>query len=240
MNWRNLQENEEFPLFSIPDTIGVLNEFEKKHAPNRAYYSGNLDLLRRGGRVSVVGTRKPTPNGIKRAMIVARRLVEHGITVVSGLAEGIDTVAHQTALNYNGNTIAVLGTPMNKPYPKSNQELFERLCDEQLVISQFPLTSAFQPKNFPIRNRTMALISHATIVIEASEKSGTVHQGWEALRLGRPLYLLENLIKESNLSWPEEMMKYGAQLLSQDNFDDLFYTIPSGIFNDECYSDFAN
>lgn len=235
MNW---QENEEFPLFSIPDTIGVLNEFEKKHAPSKAYYAGNLDLLRKGGRVSVVGSRKPTPNGIKRAIIVSRRLVENGLTVVSGLAEGIDTVAHQTALNYNGGTIAVLGTPLNKPYPKSNQDLFERLANEQLVISQFPSYTPFQPKNFPIRNRTMALISHATIVIEASEKSGTVHQGWEALRLGRPLYLLENLVKERNLSWAEEMMKYGAQLLSQDNFEDLFYTIPSGILDEECYSDF--
>lgn len=235
MNW---QENKEFPLFSIPDTIGVLNEYEKKHAPSKAYYAGNLDLLRKGGRVSVVGSRKPTPNGIKRAMIVSKRLVENGITVVSGLAEGIDTVAHQTALKYNGGTIAVLGTSLNKPYPKSNQELFERLANEQLVISQFPYYTPFQPKNFPIRNRTMALISHATIVIEASEKSGTVHQGWEALRLGRPLYLLENLVKERNLLWAEEMMKYGAQLLSQDNFEDLFYTIPSGILDEECYSDF--
>ncbi|GAB3985047.1 hypothetical protein GCM10028806_61000 [Spirosoma terrae] len=239
MNWRDLKENEEFPSFSIPETIGALNEYEKKHAPPKAYYSGNLDLLRRGGRVSVVGSRKPTSNGVKRAIIVSRRLVENGITVVSGLAEGIDTVAHQTALNYNGRTIAVLGTPLNKPYPKSNQELFERLADNQLVISQFPSYTPFQPKNFPIRNRTMALISHATIVIEASEKSGTVHQGWEALRLGRPLYLLENLVRERKLSWAEEMMKYGAQLLTQDNFDDLFYTIPSGIINDECYSDFA-
>ncbi|OJW75403.1 MAG: DNA processing protein DprA [Spirosoma sp. 48-14] len=218
--------------------MGVLNEFEKKHAPHKAYYAGNLDLLRSGGRVSVVGSRNPTPNGVRRAMIVSRRLVEKGITIVSGLAEGIDTIAHQTALNYNGKTIAVLGTPLNKPYPKSNQDLFERLANEQLVISQFPSYSPFQPKNFPIRNRTMALISHATIVIEASEKSGTVHQGWEALRLGRQLYLLENLVKERKLSWAEEMMKYGAQLLSQDNFEDLFYSIPSGLVDEECFSDF--
>ncbi|MVM32149.1 DNA-processing protein DprA [Spirosoma sp. HMF4905] len=240
MNRKDLLENEEFPFFSIPDTIGVLNEFEKKHAPNKAYYSGNLDLLRRGGRVSVVGSRNPTPNGVRRAVIVSRRLVENGITVVSGLAEGIDTIAHQTALACNGRTIAVLGTPLNKPYPKSNHGLFERLASEQLVISQFPSYTPFQPKNFPIRNRTMALISHATIIIEASEKSGTVHQGWEALRLGRPLYLLENLVKERNLSWAQEMIKYGAQLLSQDNFEDLFYTIPSGIVDEECYSDFPS
>ena len=238
MNRIDLQESGEFSSFSIPDTLGALNEFEEKHAPHKAYYSGNLELLRRGGRVSVVGTRKPTLKGIKRAEIVSKRLVEHGITVVSGLAEGIDTVAHQTALKYNGSTIAVLGTPLNNPYPKSNQELFKILACEQLVISQFPSLTPFQPKNFPIRNRTMALISHATIVIEASEKSGTVHQGWEALRLGRPLYLLENLVKEGNLSWAQEMLKYGAQLLSQDNFEDLFYTIPSGLIDEERYSDF--
>jgi DNA processing protein len=239
MNWRDLSENEEFPIFSLQETIGVLNEFEKKHVPQKIYYSGNLDLLRSGGRVSVVGSRKPTPNGVKRAQIVSKRLVENGITIVSGLAEGIDTVAHEAALKYNGSTIAVLGTPLNKPYPKSNLGLFKTLTDHQLVVSQFPSKSPFQPKNFPIRNRTMALISHATIVIEASEKSGTVHQGWEALRLGRPLYLLESLITERNLIWPQEMMKYGAQLLTQDNFEELFYTIPSAILNEELYSDFS-
>lgn len=240
MNRNDLPENEEFPFFSIPGTLGPLNEFEKKHAPPKTYYSGNLDLLRKGGRVSVVGSRKPTPNGIRRAAIVSERLVKNGITIVSGLAEGIDTIAHQAALKYNGKTIAVLGTPLNKPYPKSNQDLFERLAKEQLVISQFPSDRPFQSKNFPIRNRTMALISHATIVIEASEKSGTVHQGWEALRLGRPLYLLENLVKEQHLSWAEEMMKYGAQLLTRENFDDLFYTIPSATVDEECFSDFSS
>ena len=227
------QTSNNFPKFSIAEALGVLNSFEKKNAPETAYYFGDLDLLKCGGRVSVVGSRKPTPEGVRRAQVVTKKLVEQGVVVVSGLAEGIDTIAHTTAIQCQGKTIAVLGTPLNNPYPKSNHGLFEKLVNEHLVISQFPINSPFQPKNFPIRNRTMALISHATIIIEATEKSGTVHQGWEALRLGRPLYLLENIVQDTKLTWPHEMIKYGAQVLNKDNFDQLFYTLPSSSLFDE-------
>src|SRR4051794_8079093 len=99
------QTSHNFPKFSIAETIGALNSFEKKHAPENTYYFGDLNLLKSGGRVSVVGSRKPTPEGIKRAQIVTRMLVGQGIVVVSGLAEGIDTVAHTTAIHCKGKTI---------------------------------------------------------------------------------------------------------------------------------------
>ena len=82
------------------------------------------------------------------------------------------------------------------------------------------------PKNFPIRNRTMALISDATIIIEAGEKSGTRHQGWEALRLGREVYILENVANDPTITWAKEMMEYGAQSLSRDNIDNVLFDIP--------------
>ena len=75
----------------------------------------------------------------------------------------------------------------------------------------------------------MALISHATIIVEAFEKSGTIHQGWEALRLGRPLFLLESLTKDDRLTWPTELIKYGAQVLTKENFDELVLSIPSPV-----------
>lgn len=218
--------DQQYPTISLVATLGALNAFEEKNAPETVYYPGNIGLLKNKSRVSVVGTRKPSPQGIQRARIVTRTLVEQNITVVSGLAEGVDTIAHQTALDLNGSTIAVLGTSLNNPYPKSNIALFERIARDHLVISQFPFNSPFQTKNFPIRNRTMALISHATIIIEAGEKSGTVHQGWEALRFGRSLYLLENLTRDASLSWPAEMIKYGAQVLTRDNFDQVFVALP--------------
>lgn len=171
--------------------------------------------------------------------IWTKRLVENGVTVVSGLTGGIDRVAHQTALSGAGNTIAVLGAALNKSYSGSNQRLFEQLARGQLVISQFPSSSPDGSTNFSMANRTMALISHATIIIEAWEKSGAVDQGWEALRLGRPLYLAEHLVEERGLLWPLSMLNYGAQLLTRDNMEELFYTLPSGIPESEYLTEFV-
>lgn len=95
-----------------------------------------------------------------------------------------------------------------------------------MLISQFPSGYPTTPKNFPMRNRTMALISDATIIIEASEKSGTMHQGWEALRLGRSLYILENIISEHNISWAKEMLQYGAEILTPGNIQDILEELP--------------
>lgn len=177
-------------------------------------------------RVSVVGSRSASREGLQRAKIISRTLVEHDIIVVSGLAKGIDTIAHQTAIDSGGQTIAVLGTPLNVPYPKENTSLLDTIKKEHLAISQFPEGFPTQPKNFPIRNRTMALISDATIIIEASEKSGTRHQGWEALRLGREVYILENVVEDSNVSWATQMLDFGAQILTRENVDDIFSHIP--------------
>jgi DNA processing protein len=200
--------------------LSLLSEEEKKIAPENLYYEGDFSLLSRGTRVSVVGSRSASSAGLKRAEIITNSLVERGITVVSGLASGIDTVAHNTALK--GNTIAVLGTPLDKCSPVSNKPLLEEIKSNHLAISQFELGSKVYPSNFPVRNKTMALISDATIIIEATEKSGTQHQGWEAIRLGRLVIILENVITESNVSWAEEMVKYGAVVLNRDNHEVIF------------------
>jgi len=209
------------------DLLGVLNEVEQKHAPCDLWLAGNLGMLDRGPRVSVVGSRKATPEGIRRAQALGKALVTREITVVSGLAKGIDTAAHTAAIEAGGHTIAVLGTPLDQFYPKENRELQERLMAEQLVVSQFPIGYPVTPKNFPIRNRTMALLTDATVIVEAGEKSGTVHQGWEALRLGRLLFLMENVVNDRALSWPKEMMHYGAQVLSRNNLDVALFDIPA-------------
>ncbi|UII21581.1 DNA-processing protein DprA [Fulvivirga ligni] len=163
---------------------------ELKNAPNKLYYSGDLDLLKSQRKVSVVGSRKISHKGLKRAEIITKYLTNHNFTVVSGLAQGVDTIAHTTAINNGGKTIAVIGTSLEQFYPKNNQNLQLEIMNHHLCISQFSEGHPTQPKNFILRNRTMALISDATIIIEASEQSGTRHQGWEALRLGRKLFLL--------------------------------------------------
>ena len=130
--------------------------------------------------------------------------------VVSGLAEGIDSAAHKSAIEANGHTIAVLGTPLDRVYPRKNPQLQELIMSKHLAVSQFPIGYPIQPKNFVIRNRTMALISDTSVIVEAGNFSGSLHQGWEALRLGRPLFIWSPLTHDHSLNWQEKMAMYGA------------------------------
>ena len=209
------------------DALGPFGPVEEKNAPDVLYTAGYTALLTEGSRVAIVGSRKATPDGIKRAQAVTRALVQQGIIVVSGLAEGIDTVAHRTAIEEGGRTIAVLGTPLSKADPATNARLLEEIKRDHLAISQFPEGYPGKSENFPRRNRTMALICDATIVIEASEKSGTRHQGWEAIRLGRDLYLLEDVAINPNLTWPKQLIEYGAQILRREALPDILLDIPN-------------
>lgn len=210
------------------ELLGPLNEVERKNAPTRLFLAGDRELLRTVPRVSVIGTRRPTPAGRKRAEILCRALVEQRVVVVSGLAEGIDAIAHRTAIDAGGRTIAVLGTPLDRAYPKANAPLQDEIAARHLAVSEFSSGTPTRKSNFPRRNRTMALISHATVIVEAGRTSGTVHQGWEALRLGRPLFLLESLAKSANLGWPQEMLDYGARVLRREEIDSLFEVLPHG------------
>ena len=195
------------------ELIGPLNDIEKKFAPSYLFLKGNIELIDARPRVSIIGTRHPSEKGINNTVVLTKFLVKNDILIVSGLALGIDSVAHRTAINNSGNTIAVLGTPLDKYYPKQNSELQDEIAKNHLLISQFPAGTPIQPKNFPMRNRTMALLSHASIIVEANEGSGTLHQGWEALRLGRPLFIIEDILKNKELKWPYKLMEYGAKIL---------------------------
>jgi len=206
--------------------LGSLNDVERRNAPPLLYVCGWVDTLEHKRRVSVVGARKATAEGLNRASRIARLLVGQNITVVSGLAEGIDTAAHETAIAQGGRTVAVLGTPLDQVYPAKNRDLQFRIMEKHLAVSQFPLGSPIQRSNFPRRNRTMALIVDASIIVEASDTSGALSQGWETLRLGRPLFIMKALADDPRLKWPAEMRKYGAQVLSDETLDLLFEAIP--------------
>jgi DNA processing protein len=211
----------------IRTALGALDDVHLRHAPERLYVQGDASLLRRGPRVSIVGSRAASEAGLARARSLAKTFARSGVVVVSGLAAGIDTAAHESAIDHGGRTIAVIGTPLDQSYPKENAALQARIAAEHLVVSQFPSGTPATPKNFPIRNRTMALLSDATVIVEASENSGTRHQGWEALRLGRLVFLLENVASDPSLSWPAEMMRHGAQVLSRENLARVIENLPS-------------
>jgi DNA processing protein len=186
-----------------------LSEAERRYAPKVVYIAGRIPIPLPVPRVSVVGTRKPSHEGIGLTRRLVEELVREKAIVVSGLARGIDTVAHTTAIERGGRTVAVLGTPINVFYPPENRRLQLKLMREHMVISQFPPGSPVSKKNFPMRNRTMALISDATVIVEAKERSGVVYQGWECIRLGRPLLINASLTRAP---WVERMAERGALL----------------------------
>jgi DNA processing protein len=208
------------------ELLGQLNGVEQKFAPKKLFVVGRKEILGERPRVSIVGSRKASDEGLRRAKKLARLVVEHHGVVVSGLAVGIDTAAHTGAIEAGGLTVAVIGTPLNQVYPRENADLQELIGRDHLLISQFPIKYPVKRENFVIRNRTMALVSDATVIIEAGEKSGAINQGWEALRLGRGLFLSKSLIENKSLSWPYEMVSYGAGVLSDDTIEDFFASLP--------------
>ena len=207
--------------------LGPLNDVEQKNAPKELFISGDVDLLRAGRRVSVVGSRKVSGAGVKRACKLVNELVSQDIVVVSGLAAGVDAVAHRTAIEAGGRTVAVLGTPLDVFYPAANRALQLQIMAEHAAVSQCPAGYPSTPKNFPMRNRTMALLTDATVIVEAGEKSGTRHQGWEALRLGRNVFLMSNVAEDTRLSWPQEMIAYGAQVLTSESLASVLENLPA-------------
>jgi DNA processing protein len=216
----------EFQEHKVGDLLGPLNEVEKKHAPASLFVSGHPEILRAGARVSVVGSRRASTRGLDDAWAFSDRLARKGVVIVSGLAEGIDTAAHMATIDAGGRTVAVLGTSLDEFFPAGNRGLQKLIMRDHLCLSQFPAGTPYMPGKFPMRNRTMALISDATVIVEAGEKSGSLHQGWEALRLGRPLFLFETIFENTALSWPREMERYGAQVISLSGLDLLFEFLP--------------
>ena len=171
-----------------------------------------------------MGSRKPSQEGLDVAGGLAHHLAERGVTVVSGLADGIDTAAHWGAINEGGRTIAVLGTPLDRVYPAKNAALQSLIMKEFCAVSQFKPRSEVHKGNFVERNLTMALVANASVVVEAGETSGSLHQALEALRLGRPLFIWKKVFENRTLRRPKRMLDYGAVRLEE--FDTLMDALP--------------
>lgn len=188
---------------------------DAKYPPELLYYRGDIGLIE-SPCVSIVGTRDATPEGKRRAEKISRSFVEAGYTVVSGLAAGIDAVAMKAAIDAGGRTIGVIGTPINEAYPKENRDLQEVVAKSHLLISQVPFyryaNEPFQSKKryFPERNETMAALSMATIIVEASDTSGTLIQARACVQQGRKLFILNSCFERPGLKWPSTYLERGA------------------------------
>ena len=211
--------------YTLEELIGPLNDVEKKYVPKELYVAGSLPIPLPVPRSAVIGSRKASSEGLEAARDIARTLARRGVVVISGLAEGIDTAAHKATIESGGRTIAVLGTPLDRVYPRKNTGLQELIMRNHLVVSQFPIGHSTWPKDFVLRNRTMALISNASIIVEAGDSSGSLHQGWEALRLGRPLFIWRAVMNDHSLKWPKKMEKYGAMELGDP--EEVLDVLPS-------------
>ncbi|WP_156461297.1 DNA-processing protein DprA [Devosia sp. Root436] len=165
------------------------------------YWAGDLELLKKPS-VSVIGARDVSDEGMRRAGKISRELATAGIVVTSGLAKGVDGAAHRGALAVGGDTVAVIGTPLNKAYPAEHIDLQEEIWLEHLLISQFAPGQKTWPSDFPKRNRLMAQLTDASVIVEASDSSGTLHQAAECLRLGRWLFIMKSVVEDSRLEWP--------------------------------------
>jgi len=188
---------------------------EAKYPIELFYYKGDIGLLD-SRCVSVVGARKCSEDGKKRAAKLAADLVRNEVTIVSGLAVGIDTAALQSAIEHKGKVVGVIGTPIDEYYPSENRELQNKIADNHLLISQVPFyryaTEPFKAKRnyFPQRNETMSALSEATIIVEASDTSGSLTQARACLEQGRKLFILNSCFERSDISWPAKFEKRGA------------------------------
>ncbi len=185
------------------------------HPVEVLYYRGYWDLVY-SRSVAIVGTRNPSPEGRARTRKLVRNLVEDGFTIVSGLAAGVDTEAHTTALTEGGRTIAVIGTPLSFAYPRANAELQEKIGSDFLVISQVPVQRWDKQDHrlnrffFPERNITMSALTEATVIVEAGETSGTLIQARAALAQKRKLFILDSNFSKPGLTWPHRFEEKGA------------------------------
>jgi DNA processing protein len=169
------------------------------------YLAGDASLLLRPG-VSVIGARDVSLDGVRRAGRIAREMAKAGIVVTSGLAKGVDTAAHNGALDVGGSTIAVIGTPLDKSYPIENADIQQEIWQHHLLVSQFKPGQRTFPSDFPKRNRLMAQLTDASIIVEASDTSGTLHQAAECTRLGRWLFIMKSVAENPKLSWPAKFL----------------------------------
>lgn len=180
--------------------------------PALLFYKGDISLLNTVG-LGIVGSRKNTPYGQQACSSLCSSLVKNNFTIISGLALGIDSIAHNSAIENNGKTIAVLGSGIDKEsiYPSSNRYLSDKIISRGgLIVSEFSLGSAPLPYNFPMRNRIISGLSLGVLVVESAKKSGALITARFALEQNREVFAVPGSIFSSASDGPNNLIKEGA------------------------------
>ena len=194
--------------------------------PLLLYARGNIDLLKSPG-LAIVGTRKPTAYGRAITARLASDLACRGLTIVSGLARGIDSTAHRGALDAGGKTIAVLGSGIDVVYPAESKKLFAEIAEKGLLVSEFTVGSFPAPQNFPIRNRILSGLSLGVVIVEAAQYSGSLITARLAMEQNREVFAVPGSLT-NRFSWgPHILIKQGAKLVQ--DWRDVVEELPAKV-----------
>ncbi|MFC0558618.1 DNA-processing protein DprA [Halalkalibacter alkalisediminis] len=180
------------------------------------YAMGRIEVLFDNRRLAVIGTRVPSEFGVAAVAKLVPPLAEKGWTIVSGLAKGIDSITHSYTINTSGHTIAVLGSGFNYMYPKENIGLFLKLSQKHLVLTEYPPHTPPRKWHFPARNRIISGLSHAVLVIEAKEKSGSLITADQALEQGRDVFAVPGSIFSEQSKGTNYLIQQGAKLITSE------------------------
>jgi DNA processing protein len=186
--------------------------------PLLLFAHGRLELLA-APSIAVVGSRNPTPQGAENAKAFTGHLSRSGLTIVSGLALGIDGAAHQGGLAGAGSTIAVMGTGADRIYPARHKALAHRIAGHGLLLTEFPLGTPPLPEHFPMRNRIIAGLARGTLVVEAALPSGSLSTARAALEAGREVFAIPGSIHSPQSRGCHALIKQGAKLV--ESADDV-------------------
>ena len=191
------------------------------------YVRGDPRILLDVG-IAVIGTRHPTPYGLGMAERLSQDLANCGLVIISGMARGIDSVAHKGAVQARGRTVAVFGTGVDVIYPRENKKLSEQILEfGGALVSEFPLGTGPTPHNFPLRNRIISGLSRGVLVVEAGEYSGTRITSRCALEQCREVYAVPGNVTNKQAWTPNTLIKQGAKLVA--TWEDVFEELPSEI-----------
>lgn len=190
--------------------------------PLLLYLNGHLELMHHPA-LAMVGSRRPTPQGKETAADFARTLSQSGLTIISGMAQGIDGISQQAALRHAGSTIAVLGTGIDRVYPANHHTLARDIAEHGLLISEYPLGTPPIADNFPKRNRIIAALALGTLVVEATLRSGSLITARLAAEMGREVFAIPGSIHSPQSKGCHQLIRQGAKLVesAQDILEEL-------------------
>lgn len=226
------QHQQQNPEFWTPNQTDIYPRLllETASPPPVLYYRGKVDIQENQGStplIGIVGTRHPSEYGKRWTRKISTALAKNGFTVVSGMAEGIDTEAHQACLEAGGRTIALLGTGVDVVYPPSNQRLYQQILQQGLVMSEYPAKTPPDRPHFPQRNRIIAGISRAVIVIEAPTKSGALITARFANDFCRDVYALPGSLDNERSHGCLTLISNGATIvLGVEHLLEMLGTMP--------------